>query len=166
VAIAGEPTMEGFLWSPSPPYAPTEPAEDGWCLRNAMCELFRWAPDSPEWRRFDVEGPQGEDTRRLVEHLGLTLFDLSRDWNLLINHLNHPGVALFDFPAYLKSHVIYVHDMRWLVHHWPQPDGLPAQETADRHLITYGWPLFPQHVRRGPVLRAVIVDERQSPRPE
>lgn len=166
MAIVGEPTMDGFKFAPAPPYVPTEPGEDGWCVRNAFCELFQWVPGSEEWLRFDVEGPQGEDTRRLAEHLGLTLFDLPGDWNGLITDLDHPGVAVFDFPDYEKSHSIYVHDLRWLLHHWPTSDGLPSEETADRHLISCGWPLFPQYVDRRPVLRAVIVDERQSPRPE
>jgi hypothetical protein len=26
---------------------------------------------------------------------------------------------MFAFPDYDKSHVIYVHDIQWLLHHWP-----------------------------------------------
>lgn len=159
------PTMEGFLWSPTTPYMPTEPGEDGWCVRNAISELLLWEPGGEEWRRF-VEGPGWPDVRRLAEHLGLTLFEFPKDWNKLLTCLDHPGVAMFAFPGFKKSHVIYVHDIQWLLHHWPTPCGPPAQETSQRHLVSYGWPLFPQHVDRRPELCAVIVDERQPPRPE
>ena len=46
------PTMDGFEWSPTTPFVPTEPGEDGWCGRDAFCELFGWEPDSDEWSRF------------------------------------------------------------------------------------------------------------------
>jgi hypothetical protein len=157
--------MAGFEWSPTPAYVPTEEDEDGWCVRHAISELLRWEPGGEEWQQF-IEGPGWPDTRRLAEHLGLTPFESPEDWNRLLTCLDHPGAAMFAFPKYEKSHVIYAHDIRWLLHHWPTPCGPPAEETSERHLVSYGWPLFPQYVERGPVLCAVIVDERQTPRPE
>jgi len=157
--------MADFEWPPTPAYVPTEEGEHGWCVRNAICELLQWEPEGKEWRQF-VEVPGWPDTRRLAEHLGLTPFEFPEDWNKLLTCLDHPGAAIFAFPDYEKSHVIYVHDIRWLLHHWPAPDEPPAEETGERRLVSYGWPLFPQYVDRGPVLCAVIVDERQPPRPE
>jgi hypothetical protein len=98
VSIVGEPTMDGFKWSPSAPYVPAEPGEDGWCVRDAFCELLRWTPGSAEWSRF-IEGPAGQDMPRLAGHLGLTVFEIPGDWNDLIERATHPGIALFEFPV-------------------------------------------------------------------
>jgi hypothetical protein len=160
-----QPTMHGFVWSEAPPYIGSEPGEDGWCLRDAYCELLGWQPGSAEWSRFDIEGPVGEDTFRLADHLGLASYDLHRDWNELIADMAHPGAALFLFHRYRKAHIVYVHDVRWLMHHWPVPDGRPALP-SQRQLISPGWPLTYPHIARGPELGAVIVDRRQMPRPE
>lgn len=165
MAVDHSPAMVGFEWSPTSAYVPTEDGEDGWCVRNAICELLLWGPEGEEWRQF-IEGPEWPDTCRLAEHLGLTIFEFPEDWNELLACLDHPGVAMFAFPDHEKSHVVYVHDIRWLLHHWDTPCGPPAEETSARRLVSYGWPLFPQYVDRGPRLCAVIVDERQSPRPE
>ena len=108
-------------------------------MRDAVCQLFGWRPGSENWRRF-IEGPQGKDAPRLAEHVGLTEFQVPQDWNELIRRLAHPGVAVFDFHAYQKSHVVYVHDLRRLLHHWPAwpmdgPQGLkigPYGATAGR----------------------------------
>jgi hypothetical protein len=163
MAVVCGPSMDGFVWSLAPPYVPTVPGEDGWCVRDSFCELFKWARGSLEWSRFNVEAPVGKDVDRLAKHLGLTIFDTSRDWNELIKRSAHPGVAEFVFPAYGKAHTVYVPDVQWLLHHWPTPDGPPAT-TADRQLLRYGWPLGPEHLVRGPELDAVIVDERQPSR--
>ena len=80
VSIGGVPTMDGFEWSPALPYIPMEPGEDGWCVRNAFCALFGWTPDSDEWWRFR-EGPVGRDVARLAERLGLTEFQIPREWD-------------------------------------------------------------------------------------
>lgn len=104
----------------------------------------------------------GAGHTRLVEHLGLTAYEIPKDWNELVVRLAHPGVAVFDFPAYKKSHAVYVHDVRYLLHHWPTPDGPPAAP-SDRPVWKRGWPLGDQHLIRGPVLGAVILDERQPP---
>jgi len=93
-------TMAGFEWSPTVPFVPMQPGEDGWCLQDALCGLFRWAPGSSEWSRFDAEGPAGKDIPRLATHLGLTAFVFPDDWNDLIARTAHPGVTLFVFPAY------------------------------------------------------------------
>lgn len=156
------PTMVGFEWSPTLGFVPMAAGENGWCMRDAICQLFGWDLDSEERSRF-IEGPAGKDTPRLAEHLGLTEFQIPQDWNELIRHLAHPGVAIFDFHAYQVSHVVYVHDLRWLLHHWPAVDGLPAN-SVDRPLWAYGWPLGPEHMARGPVLGAMLIDEREPPR--
>jgi hypothetical protein len=162
VAIDSTPTVAGFEWSPTPGFVPTEPGEDGWCMRDAICQLFGWRPGSENWRLF-VEAPQPQDTPRLAEHLGLACFQVPPDFNELIGRLAHPGVAIFDFDHYKISHSVYVHDLRWLLHHWPTIDGLPAKP-ADRPLWSYGWPLGPEHMSRRPVLGAVFIDEREPPR--
>jgi hypothetical protein len=41
----------------------------------------------------------------------------------------------------------------------PARDAPPAEETGGRRRVSYGWPLFPQYVDRGPVLCAVIVGD-------
>ena len=69
------------------------------------------------------------------------------------------------FPAYRKGHTVYVPDVRLLVYHWAMLDGLPSRETDRYGLFSYGRPLGSQHVMRGPELDAVIVDEREAPRP-
>jgi len=153
--------MDGFDWSPAPPFVPPEPGEDGWCVRDAICELLRWVRGSAEWSRF-IQGPRGRDVPRLASHLGLTNFEFPGDWNEFIKRMAHPGVAVFDFPAYEKSHAVYVHDVRWLAHHWPRP-GRPPASPHQRPLRWFGWPLGPQHVVRRPELAGVLVDERQPP---
>jgi hypothetical protein len=125
--------------------------------------LFGWSLGSVEWLWF-IEGPQGQDTPRLAEHVGLTALQIPQDWNNLIGRLAHPGVAVFDFHAYQKSHVVYVPDLQWLLHHWPRVDGEPARP-EDRKLRSFGWPLGPEHMARGPVLGAALIDEREEPRP-
>ena len=164
MSTVGAPTMEGFEWSPSAPYIAIEPGENGWCLRDAVCKLFGWRPGSSEWFRF-VEGPQGRDTPRLAAHLGLMNFEFPQDWNDLIKRTAHPGIAVFDFHVYRKSHAIYVYDVQALIHHWPRPLRPPAT-TDERWLFWYGWPLTYQHLIRGPELGAVLVDERQLPHNE
>jgi hypothetical protein len=58
VASDGQPTLDGFVWSPAPLYVAMEPGEGGWCVRDAFCPLFGWTPGSDEWWRFR-EGPAG-----------------------------------------------------------------------------------------------------------
>jgi hypothetical protein len=151
--------MAGFEWPETPPYVPTVPGENGWCVRDALCQLFGWEDGSEEWRRF-IEAPEGPDTPRLAEHLGLTVLLVPPDWTELDRRAAHPGVALFDFPNYKMSHVVYVPDVQWLLRYWPTPDGLP-NGTPPRNT---GWPLGPEHMARRPVLRAVLIDEEQPPR--
>lgn len=157
------PTMAGFAWSPAPAYVPAELGEDAWCVRDAICELLLWEPGGREWRQF-VEGPGWPDMRRLAEHLGLTPFEVPEDWDKLLTCLDHPGVAMFAFADFTRPHVTYVPDIGWLRNHWPAPGGPPAEETSERRLVSYGWPLPPRHVERGPVLCAVIIDEYQPQR--
>jgi hypothetical protein len=153
--------MDGFEWSPPERHVPLEPGEDGWCVRDAVCEMFRWKSFSPEWRRF-IEWPQGQDTSRLAEHLGLTMFESPQNWNDLIVRTAHPGIAFFDFPVEGKSHAIYVYDVGALIRHWPTVEGPPATPSED-WLFWYGWPLHREHLEQEPVLSAVLLDERQPP---
>jgi len=159
----GSPTMVGFKWSAAPPYVPTVPDENGWCVRDAICKLIGWKPGSEEWQRFTVEGPKGTDLIKLGVHLRLTVFDLTAPgaYDELSRRAAHPGVALFGFDEVEKSHVMYVPDVRWLLRYWPTPDGFPNQQPA----LSTGWPLGPQHMERGPVLFAVLINEREPPRP-
>jgi hypothetical protein len=106
----------------------TEESGDGWCVRDAFCKLFGWEHCSDERSRL-VEASEGQDTPRLAEHLGLTLFEVPKDWNELIHRHAHPGIAVFAFPAYQMSHVVYVHDVQWLLHHWTH-DGQPIRPGA------------------------------------
>ena len=155
-------TMAGFEWSATEAYV-SHDGGDGWCLRDAICQLFGWEPSSEEYSRF-IEAPTGPDTTRLAEYLGLTAFNIDNpeDWNQLIQRYAHPGLAVFVFPEYDRSHTIYVPDVQWLLHHWPKNDGAPA-EPEDHPLWSYGWPLGAEYMERGPELAAVFVDERQAP---
>lgn len=154
-------TMDGFEWSPTPPYSATEVGEDGWCLRDAVCQLLNWPPGSSNWSKF-IESPRGSDTPRIAAHLNLACLTIPCDWNALIGLLDHSGLAIFDFHAYQKSHVVFVPDLRWLLHHWPTPDGKPTSPT-ERHLIRFGWPLGPEYMMRDPILGAVLLDQHQPP---
>jgi hypothetical protein len=51
-----------------------------------------------------------------------------------------------------------VHHVHLLLHHWPTFGGTPRR----MDLPTSGWPLGPEHLRYGPTLFWVIVDERQG----
>jgi hypothetical protein len=164
VALGDGPTMEGFEWAPAELYVPTADDEDGWCVRDVLCQLFGWECDSDQWSRFVVEGIAWPETVRVAEHLGLTVFEFPADWNKLIDRSAHPGVGVFIFPTYKLSHVAYVPDVQWLLHHWPTPVGPPATPET-RPLVWCGWPLGEQHVSRGPLLAAELVDEREERRP-
>jgi hypothetical protein len=150
--------MDGFEWSPPVPDVPLEPGEDGWYVRDAFSEMFRWESFSSEWCRF-IEWPQRLDVSRLAKHLGLTMFESPQNWNDLIARTAHPGIAFFDFPGQRKSHAIYVYNVEALIDHWPTAEGPPATDW----LFWYGWPLHREHLEREPVLGAVLVDERQPP---
>ena len=156
-----KPTMGGFEWSDTQPYVPTVPGDNGWCVRDAVCQLFGWPPGSENWSAF-IEGPHGEDTAQLAAHLGLTLFDLCArgTYDELSHRAAHPGVALFGFDKVGMSHAVYVPDVRWLLRYWPTPDGRPNPQPPR----TTGWPLGPEHMAHGPVLFAVLIDEREPPR--
>lgn len=155
------PTMAGFGWSPIAPYVAMEVGEDGWCVRNAVCKLLGWERDSEEWGRF-VEGPKGMDLIRLAIHLGLTVFEVGAPGvgTELSHRAAHPGAALFAFPKSGRSHTEYVPDVRWLLRYWPTPDGFPNRQSP----LNTGWLLGPEHMVRGPVLGAVLIDERKEPR--
>ena len=152
------PTMAGFRWSPRT--RPPDPVSgsNGWCIRDSYCQLLSWPPGSAEWSRF-IEYPHRDDMLPLTRHLGVTVFDVGipQHWNELIGRLDHPGIAIFDFPSIARGHAVYVHHVHALLHHWPHLGG--SRRTG---LPTSGWPLGPEHLRYGPMLSWVIVDERQA----
>ena len=161
MATTDVPTMDGFVWSPAAPFVPEQEGENGWCMRDAVSRLIGWEPGSAEWSAF-IENPAGWDIDRVAVHLGLPFFGFPEDWNDLIGRSAHPGVALFFFPAYQRSHAVYVNDVQWLLHHWPVPNAGPARP-EERRLRSYGWPLHREYLMRGPELDGVIIDERQPP---
>ena len=101
---ARTPSMDGFRWFTTAP-APRR-AGNGWCVRDALCELYGWAPGSKNWRTFVVEYPEGKDIERLVQHLGLVWLDrqkVGEDSTLQ----DHPGVAFYDLDLYQVSHCVF-----------------------------------------------------------
>ncbi|HEV2345153.1 MAG TPA: hypothetical protein VGS97_13735 [Actinocrinis sp.] len=158
--------MEGFEWTPAQPVQ--FPGQvDGWCVRNAFCDLLGWAPDSEEADHF-IESPKNSDLRRLCEHLGLEFFDLAdpAQWNKLITTMDHPGIATFFFPSMGGGHSVYVHHVHALLHHWPTQDGLPRTDLPVMNWPRFGWPLGGGHLQFGPLLHTVVLDPQQPPRPE
>jgi hypothetical protein len=152
------PTLEGFKWSSTDIWVDEE-GSDGWCVRDAFCRLLGWERGSDEWSRF-IRGPAGPDTPRLAEHLGLTVLLVPPDWAELNRLAAHPGLVVFDFLDFEKSHIEYVPNVETLLQWWPTPDGLPGGHPPR----STGWPLVKWHMDRKPVLRAVIIDQRQPPR--
>lgn len=150
--------MTGFEWSPtgSAPVQLPEPGSDGWCVRDAVCELFGWPPGSEEWYRF-IEFPNGRDIERMCTHLGLEMFTVTDpvEWNKLIKKLDHPGLASFVFPSVGAAHIVYVHHIHALLHHWP------TRGRMNPELLYAGWPLDSGHLKYGAELDTVIVDTRQ-----
>jgi hypothetical protein len=150
------PSMNGFTWT----LRDLEPwglDGDRWCVRDAYCALFGWPPDSDEWNRF-IEGPATEDMEPLASHLGVETFDVRSPagWNAIIPKVDHPGVAVFEFPQLKVSHMVYVGHVRVLLEQWPYG--------RDSHPYGY-WPLTPEYLPYSPLLRLVLVDLRQLPRP-
>lgn len=152
--------MTGFQWSPRGLPASPVPGSDGWCVRDAYCELLRWPAGSEEWSRF-IEYPHQDDLLPLARHLGVSVYDvgIAWHWNELVSKLEHPGVAMFDIPAVAIGHAVYVPSVHALLHHW-NFGGHPRTG-----LPTFGWPLGPGHLQYNPRLFWVIVDERQPARP-
>jgi hypothetical protein len=137
--------MDGFTWTK--PAAslniPVVPGDDGWCVRDAICELLAWPRDSKNWRAF-VEAPQSSDFHRLIDYLGLSWFDLYGPQ--LVNNLVHPGILLYflECPGMpsdlLMAHTVFETDLRRIV-------GIPDN-----------------YAPYNPELVAVIVDIQQPPR--
>src|SRR6266849_3820739 len=93
---SGKSTMAGFKWTHRE--LPTNPLPgDGWCVRDAFCELFRWPPGSDEWNAF-IEIPYHEDMPRLIEHLGLESYDpeYRPHAEKLAARLDHPGIVAYN----------------------------------------------------------------------
>lgn len=139
--IAG-PTVLDFDWHHAGSHLPASAAGDGWCVRDAFCELFRWPVGSDEWLAF-VEGPHPEDMDRLTEHLGLEWFDPGHPAHIgpLSERLDHPGATCWKLHAVRMSHVIYQPHLRY-----------------ERPLPEQYWPFQPERFR-------VLVDARQEPHP-
>jgi hypothetical protein len=154
------PTMADFRWSPRELPARPVPDSNGWCVRDAYCELLCWPAGSAEWSRF-IEYPSPDDLLPLARHLGVSVYDvgIAQHWNGLIGKLDHPGIAMFDIPAAAIGHAVYVPHVHALLHHWDF-GGSPRTD-----LPTFGWPLDPRHLQYNPKLFWVIVDERQPVRP-
>lgn len=131
--------MARFQWSttgsPLPPGAPG----DGFCVRDALSELFKWPVGGSDWLAF-IEGPEAADLERLLSHLGLQAFDPDVEAEHLRPHLDHPGVSVWALHAIRLSHVLYEPHIRF-----PRP--LPQQ------YLSYG----PERFR-------VFVDLIQPPR--
>ena len=140
-------TMSGFTWltDATPQLGVLTPSdEDLWCVRDAICQLMRWAPGSDDYRAF-IRLPGKQDTYRLATHLGLALFDYDNQSQIAAEHATHPGVMLYelDVPGAPSSnpvaHMIYEPDLRRL-------RGIP-----------------PQYDEYRPKLVLVLVDMNQSP---
>ncbi len=104
------PSLKDFPWTIKdaignyPNHSLQQPPGDGWCVRDAFCELMNWPEHSDEWNRF-IEGPTLEDVIRLGNRLGLHRLHWDADkrrW--LSDHpdsfdseprLDHPGVVIF-----------------------------------------------------------------------
>lgn len=156
------PTMADFKWSLTTAPRPGEAQDDGdgWCVRDAFCELLGWPPHSFDWSRF-IEWPNGADLLRLATYLGLKKLRVPEDWNELIRLSVHPGVTHFIFSAASaaqKAHVVYTPDIQWLLHHWPEPNGKPIPP-GTRWPLKYGWPLVnPRHLALDPTLVTIFVE--------
>lgn len=135
------PTLSGFQWDeprPLPQWNSND--RDGWCVRDAFCQLFGWHRGSEEWNRF-LEGITAGEMDRLTEYLGLYWFDpeYRPHREVLENSWDHPGVAVYAIHAHQLSHCIFEPHLRY-------PRGLPEQY----------WALQPELYR-------LIVDLRQPP---
>jgi len=97
-------TMTGFEWFPRTIPAHRVPGSDGWCVRDAYCQLLTWP------------------------HLGVAVFDVGipEYWNELVGKLDHPGIAMFEIPSIAAGHAVYVHHVRALLHHWPNFGAFPG----------------------------------------
>ena len=139
---AAAPTMAGFEWTHRNVLPSRPPLGDLWCLRDAVCELFRWPPGSAEWSRF-VEAPEPHDVGRLFQHLGLQGYDPEyRPHALeLATRLDHPGIAFYRLHSIKMEHAVFEGHIRHL-------RGLPQE-----------------YARLNPEFFHLVVDDRQSPRP-
>lgn len=136
------PTLRDFEWDEPRPVPKWNPDDgDGWCARDAFCQLFGWPRGSDEWNRF-MEGITAGELDRLTEHLGLAWFDPEYEPHreVLETSLDHPGVAVYAIHSHRMSHCAYEPHLRYL-------QGLPVQY----------WDLEPELFR-------FIVDLRQPPR--
>jgi hypothetical protein len=135
--------MRGFTWTTESSLdIPAPPGGDLWCLRDTFCQLMEWPPGSEDWRAF-IQAPGSQDVYRLIDHLGLTLFECHQPE--LAEHLAHPGVLVYllTVPGMLSSrpmaHMVYEPDLR-------SCRGIP-----------------PQYAENRPQLIQVIVDTRRQP---
>lgn len=116
----------------SPPTFP--PEQDGWCVRNAVCELMGWGLGSPEFLAFHEELSR-DDADRLFDHLGLVRFEFDGDdregaLEAYKSSFDHPGLAMWACPAAEMSHCTY------------QPHLQHGQRLGPEHLAMGEWVLF------------------------
>ena len=95
---------------------------NGWCIRDAFCELLNWPEHSDEWNKF-IEDPILNDVIRLGNRLGLhrLLWDTD-EHRWLSDHpnslrrkpiLDHPGVVIFLLESLETFHCIFHPDLRF-----------------------------------------------------
>ena len=138
--------MRGFKWTEEPgqPDVPVAPGGDLWCVRDAFCQLMGWPLHSEDWQAF-IPGPQGGDTYRLAQHLGLEYFDPQQHLAEIIARQDHPGVMLYALQIPRPT--------------GPQPMGHTIYAPHLRN-----WPGIPwEYAAYSPELFSVFIDTRQRP---
>ncbi len=124
-------SLEGFTWTSKDlddnnlNRSQLEVPGDGWCVRDAFCELMNWPENSDEWNRF-VENPSFDDVIRLGNRLGLhRLFwdektlcwrNDNPDSHAIEPGLDHPGVVIFWLEPLETFHCSYSPDLRSYPH--------------------------------------------------
>ncbi len=134
--------MVGFEWSTYGMGPPAGLGGDGWCVRDALSDLFGWPVGDSEWLSF-IEAPEPADMDRLVDHLGLEWYDpdYADHVSRLTERVDHPGISCWKLHALQMGHVIYQPHLRY-----------------ERPLLQQYWPYKPERYR-------ILVDVRQDPHP-
>ena len=116
---SSRPSMRGFAWTKPVlgPSVPVVPGGDLWCVRDAFCELMGWPPESEDWQAF-IPAPEGADTLRLIDHLGLEHVDPRSGQSGTAVRLAHPGILFYGLTipstvgTQFLSHAVYEPDLR------------------------------------------------------
>ena len=145
-----------FEWTNYPHPTQVSDGGDGYCVRDAVCQLLGWPVGSPEWKWFR-ESPAPGDDKRLYDHLGLTIYDIAipEHWNELITKTANPGIASFALPRIHAGHAVYVPRVFDVLVRWHRPEGLPLPVRPG-----YGYPLGPQYMNFDPRLFWIILNDR------